>query len=71
MPTATPQDTEPRREELDLLIRAAWAEYSEALRDLDGRAYDDTETASWQQLQATLRRLEDQRAATDAVAQSA
>lgn len=67
MPTfATPQDTERRREELDALIRAAWAEYSEALRELDGRAYDDTESASWQQLQTTLRRLADGRAANDA-----
>lgn len=67
MPTfATPQDTERRREELEALVRAAWAEYSEALRDLDGRAYDDTETASWHQLQTTLRRLGNGQAAIDA-----
>lgn len=67
MPTfATPQDTERRRVECDALVRTAWAEYSEALRDLDGRAYDDTETASWHHLQATLRRLDDERAAGDA-----
>lgn len=59
---AAQQDTERRRAELDARTRTAWSAYRDALHDLEGRAYDDAEAASWAQLQATLREIEGERA---------
>ena len=59
MTTITPD----RIEELDELEREAWAEYRESLRDLDGRAYEVTEAASWEELQKMLAEIEAERAA--------
>lgn len=58
---ATP-DTERLLAELDARTRVAWTEYSDALRDLDGRAYEDTEAAAWEELEAQLRDIEHARA---------
>jgi hypothetical protein len=52
IPTQDPQA------ELDARRRTAWQEYRDGLRGLEGRAYDEAETASWDQLQATLAELE-------------
>jgi hypothetical protein len=60
---AAQQDTERRRAELDARIRTAWAEYRAATQELAGAEYDDVETASWDQLQATVLELERERAA--------
>lgn len=35
--------------------REAWRAYSESLRDLDGRDYEDAERTSWEALQGRLR----------------
>ncbi|MCW2966574.1 MAG: hypothetical protein JWM71_346 [Solirubrobacteraceae bacterium] len=50
MTTITPD----RLEELSELEREAWAEYREALRDLEGRDYEHAETAAWDDLQRLL-----------------
>ena len=59
---AAQPDTERRLAELDASIRGAWNSYSDELRGLEGRDYDDAETAAWDQLQATLQRLQSERA---------
>jgi hypothetical protein len=58
---ATP-DTERRIAELDARTRVAWTSYRDELSSLEGRAYDDAEAAAWDQLQATLREVEAERA---------
>ena len=57
---ATP-DTERRRAELDARTRSAWTSYRDALSGLEGPAYDAAEAAEWDQLQATLRAVEQAR----------
>lgn len=59
---AAQPETERRLAELDALTRAAWGTYRDGLRELAGRSYDDAESAAWDQLQATLRDLEAERA---------
>ena len=58
---ATP-DTELRLAALDARARVAWMSYRDELSSLEGRAYTDAEAAAWDQLQATLRELEVERA---------
>ena len=47
-----------RLAELDAQVRHAWREYSDSLRDLSPREYDEREPGEWDQLQATLRDLD-------------
>jgi hypothetical protein len=60
---AAQSETERLLTELDARTRGAWSAYREDLRDLTGKDYDDAEAAAWDQLQATLRELESERAA--------
>jgi hypothetical protein len=60
---AAQPETERLLAELDARIRGAWSSYSEDLRDLARKDYDDAEAAAWDQLQARLRELESERAA--------
>jgi hypothetical protein len=60
---AAQPDTARRLAELDALTRSAWTAYRDDGRDLEGRAYEDAEAAAWDQLQATLRELDAERAA--------
>jgi hypothetical protein len=53
MATITPD----RLAELEQLERDAWTEYSESLRDLEGRDYEEAEASSWEDLQRTLGEL--------------
>jgi hypothetical protein len=39
----------------------AWAAYTESLRELSGRDYEDAEDQSWDRLQKTLQQLEEER----------
>ena len=48
-------------QELDEEARLAWAAYIERLRELTGEEYEHAESASWEQLQTELRRLESER----------
>jgi hypothetical protein len=59
---AAQPETERRLAELDALTRTAWGTYRDELRELAGRSYDVAESAAWDQLQATLRELETERA---------
>jgi hypothetical protein len=58
---ATP-DTARLLAELDARTRVAWTTYRDALTTLDGTAYDAAEAGEWDQLQATLRDVESDRA---------
>jgi hypothetical protein len=60
---ATQPDTARRLAELQALTRSAWTAYRDDLRELEGAAYDRAEAAAWDQLQATLRELDAERAA--------
>jgi hypothetical protein len=51
-----------RLAELDAQVRLAWREYRDGLRDLTAAEYDEREPAEWDQLQATLRELDAERA---------
>ena len=50
-----------RLAEIDLHTRQAWAEYTEELRELEGRAYEEAEDASWDRLQKRLKQLDGDR----------
>ncbi|QEC48159.1 hypothetical protein FSW04_11660 [Baekduia soli] len=63
MTTYAPHDTT-----RDERVREAWATYRDDLADLDGRAYDEAEAASWDRLQDRLRDIDGEHRA--AVAQS-
>jgi hypothetical protein len=58
MTTMTPN----RLEELAELERTAWADYSEGLRDRQGRDYEEAEAASWEELQGLLAEVAAERA---------
>lgn len=62
MTTITPD----KLEELAELEREAWTEYRESLRDLQGRDYEVTEAASWDELQRTLADVAAERAELEA-----
>ena len=51
-----------RLAELDAQVRVAWREYRDSLQDLAPTEYDEREPAEWDQLQATLRELDAERA---------
>ena len=50
-----------RLAEIDARERQAWESYSESVRGLAGRDYEETEDQSWDRLQKRLRELEDER----------
>jgi hypothetical protein len=60
---AAQPDTARRLAELEALTRSAWTAYRDDVRDLEGPAYDESEAAAWDQLQAALRELQAERAA--------
>ena len=50
-----------RLADLESRTRRAWADYTEALRDLVGRDYEEAEDESWARLQTKLKQLDDER----------
>jgi hypothetical protein len=62
MTTYAPDETDRRLEELADREREAWSAYRDNLRDLIGRAYDDAEAHSWEDLQRTLQEVAAERA---------
>jgi len=54
--------------QLDEGTRQAWTAYSDRLRDLSAGDYERVESASWDQLQLELRRLEQRRRALERTA---
>jgi hypothetical protein len=55
--------------QLDEDTRRAWSIYNDRLRDLSAEEYELVETASWDQLQLELRRVEQRRGALERSAQ--
>ncbi|MEA2196669.1 MAG: hypothetical protein QOJ25_720 [Solirubrobacteraceae bacterium] len=52
-----------QQRELDEETRQAWTAYSDRLRDVPAKEYELAESASWEELQLELRRLEQRRRA--------
>ena len=50
-----------RLADIDARERQAWETYSDGLRGLEGRDYEETEAESWDRLQSRLRELADER----------
>jgi broad specificity phosphatase PhoE len=50
-----------RLAEIDSHTREAWTEYTEELRELEGRDYEEAEDESWDRLQKRLRQLDGER----------
>lgn len=51
--------------QLDEDTRQAWTTYGDRLRDLSAEEYEVVESASWDELQLELRRLEQRRRALE------
>ena len=61
MTTFTSDQQAQRLADIDLRTREAWSEYTEELRELQGRDYEEAEDQSWDRLQTTLKQLDDER----------
>jgi len=61
MTTFTSNQQARRLADIESRTRKAWSEYSGALRNLEGRDYEDAEDESWTRLQETLKQLDDER----------
>jgi hypothetical protein len=55
-------DSARRLAELDAQVRIAWREYRDNLEELESPEYEQREPAEWDQLQATLREIDAERA---------
>ncbi|MBI5105034.1 MAG: hypothetical protein HZB46_08635 [Solirubrobacterales bacterium] len=55
-------DTDVQLAELDDRVKRAWAAYKEQLSPLQGAEYATAEERCWDELQATLREIESDRA---------
>jgi hypothetical protein len=63
MTTAAPRfDVPTTLQEVAERTQEAWEAYSDGLRDLSGRDYDEAEHRAWERLQIELRDLEERRA---------
>jgi hypothetical protein len=50
-----------RLADIDSRTRRAWADYTDELRELKGRDYEEAEDESWDRLQKRLKQLEGER----------
>jgi hypothetical protein len=50
-----------RLADIESRTRQAWADYTEELRDLEGRDYEEAEDKAWARLQTSLKQLDDER----------
>jgi hypothetical protein len=50
-----------RLAQIDHRTREAWADYTDELRELQGRDYEEAEDESWDRLQKKLKELDDER----------
>jgi outer membrane phospholipase A len=50
-----------RLADIDTRTREAWTEYTEELRELNGRDYEEAEDQSWDRLQTRLKQLDGER----------
>ncbi len=56
-----------RLAEIDSRTREAWTEYTEELRELEGRDYEEAEDESWDRLQTRLKQLDGERQLVEGV----
>lgn len=56
-----------RLAEIDSRTREAWSEYTEELRELEGRDYEEAEDESWDRLQTRLKQLDGERQLVEGV----
>lgn len=68
---ATDEDITRRLGELDERGREAWDAYADALRELQGRDYEQAEDGAWERLQQRLHDLDDERTELIAVRREA
>jgi hypothetical protein len=61
MTTYISDHTAQRLAEIEQRQRQAWEAYSDDIRGLEGRDYEETEGESWDRLQRKLRELDDER----------
>lgn len=61
MTTFTSDQQARRLADIESRTRKAWTEYSNGLRDLEGRDYEEAEDESWARLQKRLKQLDDER----------
>jgi len=66
MTTFTPNQQARRLADIEARTRKAWTEYSGALRDLEGRDYEEAENESWARLQEILKQLDGERQLVEA-----
>ncbi len=50
-----------RLAEIESRTREAWAAYTQELRELEGRDYEEAEDKAWARLQKRLKQLDDER----------
>ena len=50
-----------RLADIESRTREAWADYSQELRELEGRDYEEAEDKAWNRLQKRLKQLDDER----------
>jgi hypothetical protein len=53
--------------DIDERTKQAWTRYSDSLRDLGGREYEEAEDESWSRLQRKLKELDDERQLVEGV----
>jgi hypothetical protein len=50
-----------RLADIESRTRQAWADYTDGLRELEGRDYEEAEDQAWDRLQKRLKQLDDER----------
>lgn len=61
MTALTHEQVSRKLNDIDARTRQAWAAYTDSLRDLQGREYEEAEGQSWDRLQKRLRELDGER----------
>lgn len=61
MTALTHEQVNRKLSDIDARTRQAWAAYTDSLRDLQGREYEEAEGQSWDRLQKRLRELDGER----------
>jgi hypothetical protein len=61
VPALTHEQVTRKLSEIDARTKQAWDDYTDSLRDLQGREYEDAEHQSWDRLQKRLRELDGER----------
>lgn len=54
-----------RLADIESRTRQAWTDYTDGLRQLEGRDYEEAEDEAWARLQKRLKQLDDERAVVE------